>query len=328
MTMPVVILMSHRVADLASDPWGLAVSPAHFAQHVEVLRRYARPVTLAHAVERLERGGVSMDTVVVTFDDGYADNLHTAKSILERHDVPAVVFVASGYMASGHEFWWDTLETILLGPTTLPGAMHVDIGGHTAKWCLDEGRFYSAEARRSDARGRATGCGRPSSRKELYRAVHSMLLPLDEEERTAALANIAAWVGVSITDRESHRCLSAENVAALANGGLIEIGFHFVSHSLLPALRESRQHEEIRQSKTQLEEVVGHAITAFAYPYGCYTAETRARVREERFTAACGSRPGLVTNQTDVASLPRIRVEDWTSEGLARVLSGSFAPFA
>ena len=51
---------------------------------------------------------------MVTFDDGYADNLWNAKPLLERYDVPAAVFVTTGYAGQDREFWWDELETLLL----------------------------------------------------------------------------------------------------------------------------------------------------------------------------------------------------------------------
>src|SRR5690606_2172259 len=49
-------------------------------------------------------------TVVVTFDDGYSDNLHTALPLLERFAVPATVFVVSGRL--GTEPWWDRLARL------------------------------------------------------------------------------------------------------------------------------------------------------------------------------------------------------------------------
>ncbi len=41
-----VILMYHRIAPIGVDPWELAVTPEHFAQHLDVLRRDASPLPL------------------------------------------------------------------------------------------------------------------------------------------------------------------------------------------------------------------------------------------------------------------------------------------
>lgn len=46
--------------------------------------------------------------VLLTFDDGYANNLR-AMPILEQYGVPATIFVASGNVLSGEPFWWDVL---------------------------------------------------------------------------------------------------------------------------------------------------------------------------------------------------------------------------
>src|SRR5438045_9462568 len=104
--------MYHRIADAAheSDPWGLCVSPARFAEQLAVLRECGTPLTLRSLVREHERGDVPSGGIVVTFDDGYADNLHAAKPLLERFDVPATVFVTSGQIAKDGEFWWDGLE--------------------------------------------------------------------------------------------------------------------------------------------------------------------------------------------------------------------------
>ena len=36
---PSVVLMYHRVTAPSRDPWQLAVTPKHFAEHLEVIRR-------------------------------------------------------------------------------------------------------------------------------------------------------------------------------------------------------------------------------------------------------------------------------------------------
>ncbi len=88
-------LLYHRVNSLTPDPWTLCVSPEHFAQHLEVITRLSpRPV--------------------VTFDDGYADNLDQALHLLEKHEVAARFFVVSGALDATTEMWWDALERLYL----------------------------------------------------------------------------------------------------------------------------------------------------------------------------------------------------------------------
>lgn len=107
----VAILLYHRVADLASDPQRLAVTPAHFEEHLRVIGDTCTPVALADVPSMLRAPRrLPERAVAVTFDDGYRDNLHAAKPLLERHGVPATVFVASGYVGSGKPFWWDALD--------------------------------------------------------------------------------------------------------------------------------------------------------------------------------------------------------------------------
>ena len=73
-----LILLYHRVTELDSDPWSLSVTPRHFAEHIEVLRRHCHPLTLQQLVQALGDGDVSKRSVAVTFDDGYADVLYRA----------------------------------------------------------------------------------------------------------------------------------------------------------------------------------------------------------------------------------------------------------
>ncbi|HEX7942196.1 MAG TPA: hypothetical protein VF488_10350, partial [Gemmatimonadaceae bacterium] len=48
-----VILMYHRVAVERSDPWGLCVSPLHFEEHLDVLRRHRHVVSMTELHRRV-----------------------------------------------------------------------------------------------------------------------------------------------------------------------------------------------------------------------------------------------------------------------------------
>jgi peptidoglycan/xylan/chitin deacetylase (PgdA/CDA1 family) len=102
-----VVYAYHRIATPESDPWKLAVSPERFEEQITALREEFHPLSLAELADALAAGRIPRRSVAITFDDGYRDNLEVAKPILERHGVPATVFVATGYTGAGRNFWWD-----------------------------------------------------------------------------------------------------------------------------------------------------------------------------------------------------------------------------
>src|SRR5690348_5921529 len=79
-----IILMYHRIADPLSDPQLLCVSPAHFAEHLAVIQERFEIVPLRELAARAQSGKSVRGTAAITFDDGYADNLHHAKPLLQR----------------------------------------------------------------------------------------------------------------------------------------------------------------------------------------------------------------------------------------------------
>ena len=111
-----LILLYHRIAIVDADPWQLCVSPEHFEEHLTVLRKF-RPGRLTEMTGSMPRGSIA-----VTFDDGYADNLHGAARLLQKHEIPATFFLTSGYLGGHAEFWWDELERRMsdTGPAWLP----------------------------------------------------------------------------------------------------------------------------------------------------------------------------------------------------------------
>src|SRR5262249_15981713 len=101
-----LILMYHGVAEVGSDAWSLFVTPQHFAEDLEVLRKHGRPMRLRRLAQAFGNVSLASRSVVVTFDDGYANNLHNARPLLERYDIPATVFLTTGYLGREYEFWW------------------------------------------------------------------------------------------------------------------------------------------------------------------------------------------------------------------------------
>jgi peptidoglycan/xylan/chitin deacetylase (PgdA/CDA1 family) len=107
-----VVLMYHSISRGRPDPWELCVDPDLFVQQVQLLHDRFRVVPLAELRRALIEDEPLARAVVVTFDDGYRDNLLVAKPLLEQHGLAATVFVTTGYVDSGRDFWWDELAAV------------------------------------------------------------------------------------------------------------------------------------------------------------------------------------------------------------------------
>ena len=317
-----LILMYHRVNNVDSDPWGLCVQPNHFAEHLEVLRRETVPFSLQAFVRAHQERRLPHRAVAVTFDDGYADNLFNAKPLLERFEIPATLFVTSGYIGSKREFWWDELEQMVLQPCDLPEILQLTLGRKSYRWELRKSRFRRGDDG-FDLKQRAWE-GRPGSRHRLYHAVWQALRYLNDCERRPALDAVAAWAGVVPKLRNSQRTLRGDELQALAQCDLIEIGAHSVSHPFLPPQPLSVQTEEIHESKVQLEKLLDSSVTSFAYPHGEYSRETLSIVKEAGFSCACTTRERATRPSVNRLELPRFQIEDWDGDEFLKRLRAGF----
>ena len=322
-----LILLYHRVAELDSDPQQLQVSPSNFAEHLRILKEIATPISLPELTRSLRAGKVPARSVVVTFDDGAADNLLAAKPILEREDFPATVFIATGYMKTGREYWWDEVERLVLQPGELPPLLTLAFDGKLHQWDLSEQTNYTPTDYNAHRSWNAVRGDEPTRRHQLYRSLIDVLYPLAPAERFQQLDYLKSWAGDVTVSRDSHRPLTAAEVKQLADGGLIEIGAHTVSHSMLSALPVSLQRDEIKQSKADLEEILGHPVRSFAYPFGTlsdYTRETVRLVKQLDFDCACSNFKEVVQPGADLFQLPRLIVRDWKAEEFANRVASWF----
>jgi peptidoglycan/xylan/chitin deacetylase (PgdA/CDA1 family) len=296
------------------------VTPEHFAEHLEALRKHFFPIPLQQLVQALQNGKIPRRSVVVTFDDGYADNLHNAKLLLERYDIPATVFVTTGYFGYPREFWWDELERVVLQPGMLPETLYLSINGSAHEWKLGAAVHYDEDAcwRHRDWRAWEDA---PTPRHSLYYSLWQLLRPLPEDERLKTLDELLTWANADPEGRPTHRTLSLEEVSILGQGELVDVGAHTVTHPMLSTLPAALQRDEIQQSKASLERILGHSVTSFAYPYGDFTVETVVKVRETGFACACSTLANVVERDTERFQLPRIPVQDWDGEEFAKHVS-------
>lgn len=118
----VAILAYHRVCD---DNEIYSVSPQQFAQQMQYLKQQGyTAISLAEMADAFSGGKkLPAKPIVITFDDGYADNLLTALPIMEQYGMKATVFIIAGSVGQPEYLSWEQAAQLQL--------RGVEIGSHT-----------------------------------------------------------------------------------------------------------------------------------------------------------------------------------------------------
>ncbi len=115
-TATVPVLLYHLVNSAVNDP--LCVKPKHFIGHIRALQDAGYQVVSLSNLEEARRNG-SRKIVVLTFDDGYADNVTEALPILTRYKASATMFLSTAYI--GQDNLWNPRATYRTRHASLRG---------------------------------------------------------------------------------------------------------------------------------------------------------------------------------------------------------------
>jgi peptidoglycan/xylan/chitin deacetylase (PgdA/CDA1 family) len=321
-----VILLYHRVADSKTDPLELCVSIDHFREHLTVLSRFYHPLSLLELGQAVVRKHVCPWSVAVTFDDGYADNLHAAAPILEKFGMRGTVFVV-GQVLRGKDFFYDELEDILLMSRALPAVLRFPEYGREKEWNLGSWREWPCEPDDSYWQWTISLKTNPTPRHQAYREIFTWLRGASTDVREDVLSKLRDMAGEHRYRPLMGRGMSPADLRAAEHGGVLEIGAHTYSHPVLSKLNRQEQEYEIFEGKRVLEENLTGEASSFAYPYGTswdVGPEALQIAEQAGFTVSCANMTGTVTRGSQLHWMPRFLVRNWNGEEFAKKMEGFF----
>ena len=257
-----------------------------FEQQIEHISKNYNCVALPDAVERLAAGTLSNGTIIVTFDDGYRDNLLHALPVLERHGVPATIFVATGLIDGTCIPWWYEQEAIL----KKLDAVEISWKGRSFSWKLET----------------------PAQTFAAIRELNSLFREMCLEDQNAFMEKVRN-LSPSKFSFESE-FLSWDELVELDRHPLITIGAHTKNHPVLSRLTAEEIRDELAGGKEILKNRLGHSVDHLAYPFGgnsevCHREFDAAR--EIGFRSAFTTRFGHLhaAHRNFLHSLPRIIID-------------------
>jgi peptidoglycan/xylan/chitin deacetylase (PgdA/CDA1 family) len=241
------VLNYHRVnspeegADV--DHGVVDATPDGFEQQLRLLKEQFTTITLEDLLALLDGGDLPPNPVLVTFDDGYRDNLDFAVPLLRRFGIRAAFFIATAYVSERRLFWWDRLEWLV---------KHA----RRRRFTLDypTARDVDLDVARTDER-----------LLQMMKDHHH--LDLDRFLAGLAGASGAPWTSAVEEELVERLVMSWDDVRALKSAGM-DVGSHTRTHRVLQTLPAEALAGELAGSRADLEAQLGTTVQAIAYPVG------------------------------------------------------------
>lgn len=152
-----------------------------------------------------------------------------------------------------------------------------------------------------------------------YLSVYESACPILKDRGITATiyAVVDLLGGVNEWDRragdQEEKMMSAAQARELAGNGF-EIGSHTLTHPHLTTLDDEQLRQEIVDSKSRLEDIIGREVTSFSYPYGDYDSRVLNAAMAAGYKNAMSTRLGAIIPGTSLFEIPRVNVR-WNGFG-------------
>jgi len=245
-----VVLTYHGVLpDIASDEFEYEyrnfVTVSQFEEQLRFMLKHYRPLKVNDFCD--PKADIS-GGFLVTFDDGFRNNLRYAAPVLKKLGLEGCFFISTGLIGT-RNFLWTELVTRLLHNTrisevTLP---------------MDQDTTFSLRSK--EEREAASEKIRKYMKVQPIGRVREILQAMQEQLSDVPLT-------VESADEERYLFMTWDEVRELATEAGQAVGAHTHTHPMLSSLTPEESLFELKKSKELLEENLDRPILAMSYPNG------------------------------------------------------------
>lgn len=240
------ILMYHRTIDPEALKYpiqaGMYVRAKTFEMHCEMLRKHYNVVPLRELISLVSsKTEIPSNTVALTFDDGWRDNLEGALPALKRFDIPATVFLPTAFIGTNKLFW-------------------TDLVGYYLKERKQGLRIEQLE----------TIIGSLSNQRDLLEGILKKLFQLDLKGRRDFISMLQfVLAGPNSKLNPPREFISWDEARKTEEGGLVHFANHTHDHELLGELSEEEGVMQVqRAGKILAQELKNSLPDILALPGG------------------------------------------------------------
>jgi peptidoglycan/xylan/chitin deacetylase (PgdA/CDA1 family) len=280
-----LILCYHGVTDGDLNQWNpsLFKHVEDFSRRLSLLREAnCNVLGLGEALKRLEDGSLPSRSVVLTFDDGFADFGRVAWPILREFGFPATLYLTTYYMVRNLPVFDPALDYLL--------------------WKGREQRLDWPEII-----GPRVSLG-PAGRHQVSRVVrtHALLKKLTAIQKDGLLEDLANRLGIDYDGVRQSRILSLINEAEARKLSAEGADLQLHTHRHRTPVHQNHFSREIVDNRDCMAALGLRPSEHFGYPNGVRRAKDPQWLEELGIKSAATCDAGFVAADSDRHSLPRV----------------------
>ena len=280
-----VLVVYHSINEYHEDRIRVPniVTPIVFEAQIQHLASTAHIITLQKYLDHIEAGKPLLNkSIVVTFDDGYKDNLTIAAPILRKYGVPATFFIATGYIGTDKMKWEDQLSCLIRRSKVEVVSLSLPSTDVSFNIASDKDKFKAIDT------------------------LVNIIGHLNQTERLQILEELRGQVKMKCGG-QADIMMTWDDVRQLADTPGFSIGSHTVTHQHLTRIPLDDVIFEVTSSKEQLEDEIGCPATLFSYPYGDFNHDVTTALQSAGYKSAGTIEYGQNNIHSDPFRLKRVQ---------------------
>jgi peptidoglycan/xylan/chitin deacetylase (PgdA/CDA1 family) len=286
----VAILRYHAVVDKENNFYtspSIALSPLEFEKQVKYFTSKYHILSLNQVKENLKQNkAFPLNSVVFTFDDGYADNFEAAQT-LQKYNANGTFYITTDPIDRKSRLWLSEVIALIL--KTEKQELNLSLKNQNHSFLLDS----------ESSRWHAI--------REIIKIIKSNNLSIRELIRSQLLEQLGKQ---QLLKMIQDLMLNWKQIYQMLGMGMT-IGSHTITHLNLPNANPLDAKAEIRKSKEVLEKKLGIQICHFSYPnsgpYEYYNNRIKSYVQNAGYESSSTSQQGYVNRNSDFFALERVR---------------------
>ena len=254
----------------------LVVSKSIFEKQIKFIKENFYPISINKISDEID---YKKKRIIITFDDGYLDNLINALPILKKYECPAIIYITTSFLDNNDHAWWLKIWELILNNEEIT---------------YKKSKFDTSNLEK---------------KRKSYSFFCKKIILMKKKDQKIFFDNLIFANKIKAFEKKI-LFLSSDNLEYLSKEDLIEIGCHTHYHQNLNILNEEETTNEIKTSKDILEKILKKKIYHFSIPFG--TKETYSN-KTINIIASQGFKTNVTTNydlfkKNNILKIPRIGI--------------------